>query len=71
MVVVEKLELVSSNGNGGKMQFSFSSGKNDLRCKRFDKLNSNKKQHEMVLRLCVLILFQFPMGIAYLLEMNK
>jgi hypothetical protein len=28
---------------GERMQFSSSSGNNDLRCKRFDKLNSNKK----------------------------
>jgi hypothetical protein len=54
---------------GERMQFS-SSGKNDLRCKRFDRMNSNKEQFEMVLRLCGLILFQFPMG-TYLLEMNK
>jgi hypothetical protein len=33
-------------------------------------MNSNKKQHKMVLRMCTLILFQFPMGITYLLEMN-
>jgi hypothetical protein len=25
------------------MQFSSSNGKNDIRCKRFDRLNSNKK----------------------------
>jgi len=42
MVVVEKLKLVSLSGDGGKNVVSFSSGKNDLRCKRFDKLNSNK-----------------------------
>jgi hypothetical protein len=50
-------------------QFSFLSGKNVLRCKRFDSLNSNKKQCEMVLRMCDLILFQFPMGTCFL-EMN-
>ncbi len=54
---------------GERMQFSSSSGNNDFRCKRFDKMNSNKKQCEMVLRMCGLILFQFPMG-TYLLEMN-
>jgi hypothetical protein len=55
---------------GGEMQFSSSSGKNDLRCKKFDKLNSNEKQCEMVLRMCGFILFQFPMG-TYFLEMNR
>ncbi len=45
-----------------RMQFSSSSGNNDFRCKRFDKMNSNKKQCEMVLKMCGLILFQFPMG---------
>jgi hypothetical protein len=55
---------------GEKMQFSFSSGKNDFRHKRFDRLNSNKKQCEMVLKMCGLILFEFPMG-TYFLEMNK
>ncbi len=54
---------------GERMQFSSSSGNNDFRFKRFDKMNSNKKQCEMVLRMCGLILFQFPMG-TYLLEMN-
>jgi hypothetical protein len=41
MAVVEKLELVSLGGNGGKMQFFSSNGKNDFRCKKFDRLNSN------------------------------
>jgi hypothetical protein len=36
---------------GEKMQFFFSSGKNDFRHKRFDRLNSNKKQCEMVLKM--------------------
>ncbi len=54
---------------GEIMQFSSSSGNNDLRRKRFDRMNSNKKQCEMVLRMCGLILFQFPMG-TYLLEIN-
>jgi hypothetical protein len=52
------------------MQFFFPSGKNDLRCKRFDKLNSNIWLCEMVLRMCALTLFQFLMG-TYLLEMNR
>jgi hypothetical protein len=69
MVAIEKLELVSLSGDGEKMQFFSSSDKNDLRCKRFDRLNSNKKQCELLLRMCTLILFQFPMGI-YLLKMN-
>jgi hypothetical protein len=55
---------------GEKMQFSFSNAKNDFKCKRFDRLNSNKNQCEMVLRMCGFILFRFPMG-TYLLEMNK
>jgi hypothetical protein len=66
----QKMVLISSSGDGERMQFSSSSAKNDLRHKRFDILNSNKKWGEMVLRLCDLILFQFPMG-TYLLEMNK
>jgi hypothetical protein len=69
MVAIEKMELVSLGGDGERMQFSFSSGKNDLRRNKFDKLNSNKKQGEMVLRICSFILFQFPMG-TYVLEMN-
>jgi hypothetical protein len=53
-----------------KFRWSFSSsGNNDLRCKRFVKMNSNKKQCEMVLKMCGLILFQFPMG-TYFLKMN-
>ncbi len=40
---MEKMELVSFGGNGKRMQFSSSSGKNDIRRKRFDRLNSNKK----------------------------
>jgi hypothetical protein len=55
---------------GKECSFFPSNGKNALRCKRFDKVNSNKKQCEMVLRMCGLILFQFPMGTC-LLEMNK
>ncbi len=37
------MELVNLGGNGERMQFSSSNGKNDIRCKRFDRLNSNKK----------------------------
>ncbi len=54
---------------GERMQISSSSGNNDLKRKKFDRMKSNKKQCEMVLRMCGLILFQFPMG-TYLLEMN-
>ncbi len=43
MVAIEKMELISSGGDGGKMQLFSSSSKNDLRCKRFDRLNLNKK----------------------------
>jgi hypothetical protein len=39
MVVVEKMEVLSLGGDGEKMQFSSSSAKNDLRHKRFDRLN--------------------------------
>ncbi len=53
---------------GERMQFPSSSDNNDLRRKRFHRMNSNKKECEMVLRMCGLILFQFPMG-TYLLEM--
>jgi hypothetical protein len=69
MVVIENTKLVILGRYGEMMQFSFPSGKNDFRCKRFDRLNSNKIQGEMVLRMCGLILFQFPMG-TYFLEMN-
>jgi len=41
----------------GKMQFFSPSCINDLRLKRFDRLNSKTKQCEMVLRICGLILF--------------
>jgi hypothetical protein len=44
MVTVKKMELVNSGGDGEKMWFSCSSGKNDFRCNRFDRLNSNKKK---------------------------
>jgi hypothetical protein len=54
---------------GKIMQFSSLNAKNDIRCKRFDRLISNKKQCEMVLKMCTLTLFQFPMG-TYLFEMN-
>jgi hypothetical protein len=43
MVAIEKLELVSLGGDGGRMQFYSSSGKNDPKCKRFDSLNLDKK----------------------------
>jgi hypothetical protein len=39
MVVVEKMEVLSLSGDGEKIQFSSSSAKNDLRHKRFDRLN--------------------------------
>jgi hypothetical protein len=42
MVIVEKMELVSSGGDGGKNAIFFLSGKNDFRHERFDRLNSNK-----------------------------
>jgi hypothetical protein len=55
---------------GERMQYFSSNGNYDLKCKRFDRLNSNKKYCEMALRMCGFILFQFPVG-TYLLEMNK
>jgi hypothetical protein len=42
------MELNSSSGKGEIMQFDFSSSKNAPRDKRFKRLNSNKKQVEMV-----------------------
>jgi hypothetical protein len=62
MVAVEKMELVSSSGDGEKMQFSSSSAKNDLRHKIFDILNSNKKEAKIIFKMCSFILFQFPLG---------
>jgi len=52
-----KMELISSGGDGGKNAIFFSSGKNDLNHKRFDRLNSKTKQCEMILRMCGFILF--------------
>jgi hypothetical protein len=69
MVVVEKMELVSLGGDGERMYFFSSSGNNDLKCKRFDELNSKTKQCEMVLRMCNLILFNNKWDTC-LLEMN-
>jgi hypothetical protein len=43
VVVVEKMELGSSSGEGERMQFDYSSNKNDPTHKRFERLNSNKK----------------------------
>ncbi len=48
VVTVEKMELGSYGVEGGKMQFDSSSSKNVPRRKRFERLNSNKKQVEMV-----------------------
>ncbi len=44
MVVVKKMELGSSSEEGKRMQFDYSSNKNDARHKRFERLNSNKKK---------------------------
>jgi hypothetical protein len=44
MVAVKKMVLVSSGGDGERMQFFSSSAKNDIKHKRFDILNSNKKK---------------------------
>ncbi len=70
VVTVEKLELGSSTREGEKMQFDSSSSENAPRHKRFERLNSNKKQVETVQRMCSFILSQFIMG-TYFLEMNK
>ncbi len=40
VVVVEKMELGSSGGEGEKMWFDFSSSENVPRHKRFERLNS-------------------------------
>jgi hypothetical protein len=42
-VAIEKMELLSSGGDGEKNVVFFFNSKNDLRCKRVDRLNSNKK----------------------------
>jgi hypothetical protein len=44
MVVVEKMELCNSGGKGERMQFDSSSIKNDLRHKRFERLNFQIKK---------------------------
>lgn len=36
---------------GEKMQLFSSSSKNDFRCNKFDRLNSNKKQCEMIFKM--------------------
>jgi hypothetical protein len=43
VVVVEKLERGSSSGEGEITHFNFSSSKNALKHKMFERLNSNKK----------------------------
>jgi phage protein U len=48
IVAIEKLELGTFGGEGEKMQFDSLSRKNALRHKNFERLNSNKKQFEMV-----------------------
>jgi len=47
VVAIAKLELSRSGGEGERMQFGFSSSKNAPRHKRFERLNSNKKQVDM------------------------
>jgi uncharacterized protein YxeA len=48
VVAVKKLKLGSYSRKGERMQFDSSSSKNVPTHKRFEKLNSNKKQVEMV-----------------------
>jgi len=48
VVTIEKLELHSYGQKGQIMQFDFPSNKNAPRYKKFEKLNSNKNQAEMV-----------------------
>ncbi len=43
VIVVKKMELGNSGGEGERMQFDSSSNKNDPTHKRFERLNSNKK----------------------------
>jgi hypothetical protein len=43
VVVVKKMELSSSSGEGEIMQFDYSSNNNDPKHKRFGRSNSNKK----------------------------
>ncbi len=43
VIVVEKLALGSSGGEGERMQFNSSSNKNASRHKRFERLNWSKK----------------------------
>jgi hypothetical protein len=48
VITVKKLELGSSIIEGGKIQFDSSNSENAPRHKRFERLNSNKKQVETV-----------------------
>jgi hypothetical protein len=48
IVNVEKIELGNFGGEGERMQYDSLSSKNAFRHKRFERLNSNKKQVEMV-----------------------
>jgi hypothetical protein len=43
VVAIKIMEIGNSSGKGEKMQFDSSSSNNDLRHKRFERLNSNKK----------------------------
>jgi hypothetical protein len=46
VVGIEKLDLGNSSGEGERMQFDSSITKNVFIHKRFERLNSNKKQVE-------------------------
>jgi hypothetical protein len=49
VVVIEKTKLGTSSGEGEIMQFDYSNSKNACRhIERFERLNSNKKQVEMI-----------------------
>jgi uncharacterized protein YxeA len=48
VITIEKMEQGSFSGKGEKMLFDFSSTKNVPKHKRFERLNLNKKQVEMV-----------------------
>lgn len=41
VVAIEKMDLGNSDGEGEKIQFRYSHNKNNPRCKRFERLNSN------------------------------
>jgi hypothetical protein len=62
VVVVEKMELGNSGGEGERMQFDSSSNKNDLTHKRFERLNSNKNRLKWYKECVASYCLNIPLG---------